>query len=96
MSADVGLLEAEVNLEEANKPTSKTAINQGRAVRGIGFLYDLPLILVNLGGSGLNSSAFPMSHSKGDRKPDRVLRIPFQVAGGSLGWQVAGLPGSCT
>jgi len=25
-----------------------------------------------------------------------MLRCPFQVAGGSLGWQVAGLPGSCT
>jgi hypothetical protein len=36
-----------MNLEEANKPTSKTAINQGRAVRGIGFLYDPPFILVN-------------------------------------------------
>jgi hypothetical protein len=39
-----------MNLEEPSKPTSKTAINQGRAVRGIGFLYNRPLILVNLGG----------------------------------------------
>jgi hypothetical protein len=52
LSATVGLLAAEMNLEEANNPISKTAINQGRAVRGIGFLYNLPLILVNLGGSG--------------------------------------------
>jgi hypothetical protein len=50
LSVAVGLLAAEVNLEEANNPISKTAINQGRAGRGIGFLYDLPLILVNLGG----------------------------------------------
>ena len=50
MSADVGLLAAEMNLEEASKPTSKTAINLWRAARGIGFLYNLTLILVNLGG----------------------------------------------
>ena len=77
-----------MNLEEASKPTSKTTINQGRAVRGIGFLYNRPLILVNLGGYG--------EGLKADRKSGLMLGCPFQVAGGSLGWQVAGLPGSCT
>ena len=64
-----------MNLEEANKPTSKAAINQGRAVRGIGFLYDLTLILVNLGGSGKGLKG----------RPETGIDAADSVSGG--GWQ---------
>jgi hypothetical protein len=47
LSAEAEVSAAATNPQEASRPASKTAINLGRATRGMGFLYDRPFIPVN-------------------------------------------------
>jgi hypothetical protein len=47
LSGEAARSAAARNFPEASKPANMTAIDQGRAAMGMGFLYDRPFILVN-------------------------------------------------